>query len=198
MISKKRKLQQYYIFKFNTSRLKKYNYNVNINLTDARANGELVSLGDSLLLRSLRHVKGTESDNIENIIDSLLLEKKRLKNRKNSSENSKRILEIDKEVDDRLFVPQIVSIIVDNIRHYEHIIKQGLVVNNHHYVRLLFGAGNARRNTVLLVDQDYEEQLKSILNNKRNIEKVQNSNYCYHRITTNFLFIPLRAKQVGR
>ena len=52
-----RKTQQYFILKFNTDRLKNANNNVTITINDARRNGELISIGDSQVLKSLRAVK---------------------------------------------------------------------------------------------------------------------------------------------
>ena len=52
------KLQQFYVLKFNSGRLKKDNYDININIKTARKNGELIALGDNQVLRSIRKIKG--------------------------------------------------------------------------------------------------------------------------------------------
>ena len=48
------KLQQFYVLKFNSSRLIKDNYNVNVGMKTARKNGELIALGDNQVLRAIR------------------------------------------------------------------------------------------------------------------------------------------------
>ena len=48
------KLQQFYVLKFNSSRLKKDKYDININIKTARKNGELIALGDNQVLRATR------------------------------------------------------------------------------------------------------------------------------------------------
>jgi hypothetical protein len=161
------KNQLYYILKFNSSRLKKYNYNINITLKEARKNQELVSIGDSQLLRSIRLLK---NNNITDkfYIDSLFLEKQKLKSKKSSFENSQRIIALENEIDGILFIPEIISIVIQNNRHYEHIINDGLIINNYNYKRLLCGAGHSRRNTVLFIREDFEKPLKQLLNNDRN------------------------------
>ena len=63
------KLQQYYIFKIKTSRLKKKNYKIDLSIKQSRLNNELVSIGDSQMLRSLRNIKGQEI--IQEQIDAL-------------------------------------------------------------------------------------------------------------------------------
>jgi len=72
-----KKLQQYYIFKIPTSHLRNENYNIELAISDARRRGEIVSIGDSQMLRSLRDIKGQIIE--PNQICDLLLEKRRIK-----------------------------------------------------------------------------------------------------------------------
>lgn len=161
------KNQLYYILKFNSSRLKKYNYNINILLKEARKNQELVSIGDSQLLRTIRLLKNNIIPD-KFYIDSLFLEKQKLKSKKSSKENSQRIIGIENEIDGLLFVPEIISIIIEKNQDYEHIINHGLIINGYNYKRLLCGAGHSRRNTVIFVRESLEIPLKNLLNNDRN------------------------------
>jgi hypothetical protein len=160
-----RKLQQYYIFKITTSKLKRKNYNFNLSITEARHSGELVSIGDSQMLRSLREIKGQTVNN--ELILNLVLEKRRIKKKRSSEENALRLLEIEKELDSILFVPEIISVLVEDTKHYEYIGKNGFTINGVKYKRLLCGAGQARRNNSLWISEDYEVALKYLLNNNR-------------------------------
>jgi len=162
------KNQQYYIFKFNSSRLRKYKYNINLNFSQAVKNQELVSIGDSQLLRSLRFLKNEKHDQF--YIDSLFLEKRKIKNKRSSRENIQKLIAIENELNDILFIPEIISIVVNKNRDYLHIINNGIIVNNKKYKRLLCGAGHSRRNTVLLIQEDMELPIKKLLNNGRNEE----------------------------
>jgi len=158
------KLQQYYIYKFKSSRLKRANYNISLTIKDARKNGELVSIGDSQILRSLRRLKG-ENGRKEHI-RSLIEEKNRIKKNKERT-NTYRLFEIELEIDDLLFCPDIVSVVIDDNRHYKHMVENKFFINNIPFVRLLCGAGNARRNTVIFVRESIAEPLRIILNNGR-------------------------------
>lgn len=164
-----KKLQQYYIYKFDTDRLKNENYDIVITLNQARKNGEVVSIGDSQMLRSLRKIKKIDVDYHKELIE-LFDEKKKLKSKMANHADSQRLYMIESRIDSILFVPEIVSIVIKNIQHYEQIIENGLFVNNKHFVRLMCSAGQARRNNVLFIDAEYEKQLKKILNNGRNEE----------------------------
>lgn len=159
-----KKLQQFFIFKLSSSRLKASNYDIVLTPNQARKNGELVSIGDSQMLRSLRMIKG--QNDIEEELNNLLSEKKKWK-----TQEDKRglisLYDIENKIDKILFTPEIVSLIIDNTKHYENIVKNGLFINNKKYVRLMCSAGQARRNNVLFIDLEYEQELKLILNNDR-------------------------------
>ena len=160
------KLQQYYIFKIKTSRLKKKNYKIDLSIKQSRLNNELVSIGDSQMLRSLRNIKGQEI--IQEQIDALLIERKHLKNKRSSYENSQRLYQIESDLDALLFVPEIISIQVENNTHYKYICQNGFYVNGIKFVRLMCSAGQARRNNALFVAEHIEKELKRVLNNDRN------------------------------
>ena len=160
------KLQQYYIFKIKTGRLKKKNYKIDLSINQARLNNELISIGDSQMLRSLRNIKNQNI--IQEQIDELLVERKHLKNKKSSHENSTRLYDIGQSLDDLLFVPEIISIQVENNIHYKYICQNGFFVNGIKFVRLMCSAGQARRNNALFVAENIEKDLKRILNNGRN------------------------------
>jgi len=159
-----RKLQQYYIYKISTNHLKRKNYNVSLSVDEARKGGEMVSVGDSQMLRSLRKIKGLETSSDR--ICELITEKRKIKCKKIEEDNN-RLIEIDNELDSILFVPEIVSVLVEDIKHYEYIGKNGFILNGAKYKRLLCGAGQARRNNSLWIDERYEKPLKDILNNGR-------------------------------
>ena len=169
------KLHQFYVLKFNSSRLKKDNYNINITVNVARKNDELISLGDNQVLRAIRKItnKNIDFDNIDN----LFKERRKIARRRNSVRNKERILQIDKDLNNLLFVPEYISVVVEKHSHYKHMIKHKLIVNGKKYIRLLCGAGNARRNTVFFVQEDIYEQLDKILQNGHHKTKITESKY---------------------
>lgn len=169
------KLQQFYVLKFNSGRLKKDNYNININMKTAKKNDEIIALGDNQVLRSIRKIMNKTVD--FDFINSLFKERRKLTRRRNSLENKVKIREIDKDIDNLLFIPEYVSVVVEKHSHYKHMIKHGLKINGKNYVRLLCGAGNARRNTVFFVQEDIYEELDKILRNGHNETKITESKY---------------------
>jgi hypothetical protein len=162
------KLQQHYIFKFDSDRLKEENYNIQINIDEARKNGELISLGQSELIRIIYRLKNKSIN--QELVDELFSEKKKIKRYSDSKENREKITKINKEIDDILFIPEILNVTFSDVRHYHAIIKNGLTVNNKKYVRLLTGAGMARRSTTMFVEEQFGKVLKPILDCDRNKE----------------------------
>ena len=160
-----RKLQSFLVMKFNSTRLKEYNYDITITLEDARKNGEVIRLGDSQLLSVIRKIKNIVFDQ-ERLIQ-LEKEEKKLRRRSASKENSKILSSLREEIDKILFIPEVISLKVENKKHYERIIESGLFINGKKYVRLMSGAGNLRRNTVLLIDEEYFRVVRNVLDNGR-------------------------------
>lgn len=157
-----KKLQQFYIYKLSSQRIIQDKLNIQLNINDARKNGELISIGNSQLLTTIRQIKNRTDyeDRLNELLEQKKIAKKKL-------DNPLRLYEIEKEIDAILFVPEIISLVVEDNRHYVKIINEGLFVNGKKYVRLMCSAGQARRNNVLLIDSEIERQTKEILNNGR-------------------------------
>jgi len=166
-----KKLQQFYIMKFSSNRLNKFGYrlkrilgNSGTHIREIRKNNELIALGDNQALRTIREIRYERNpDYIRYDADELArlyAEKRELKKQQFTDDVKRRISMINTKIDEMLFVPEYCSVVIDDIKHYRKIIKNGLYINNYKYVRLMCSAGQARVNTVILVREDYEEELK--------------------------------------
>lgn len=161
----KRKLGNFKIIKLSSIRLKRKNYKLDLSLKEAIRNGEVVKLGENELLTTVQRVMGKTVD--FNKVEQLELKKKEISKRRNSDVNRELLKNINQEINDLTFVPEIVSIVFSDKRHYKNLIDGGLYINEKEYVRILAGAGNIRRNTVFFVDKEIYESLVKILNNGR-------------------------------
>jgi len=157
-----KKLQQFYMFKFDTDRLRAANFNINISLSEARLNGEVIAAGDNQVFRTIRRMTGNQISFDE--INNLFSERRSIKRKKSSVNNLERLKEIGNKIDSALFVPQCISVICNRDKDYKRINESGFYVNGKKFVRLLCSAGNARRNTSIFVDSEIEIELKRILN----------------------------------
>ena len=79
--------RQFFCYKFNTDRLKKFNYDIEIDFNQAKANGEIIAIADNQILRTIRDIKHINFD--KEVIENLYQERNRLKKEENSKANIK-------------------------------------------------------------------------------------------------------------
>jgi len=178
------KLAQYQIFKFKSARLKNVNYKLDIDIKTAYKNGEVVTLGESELIRIINRLKNKICD--PDIIKFLISERRLIKKIENSKENRKRIAEINNQLSEILFIPEIINVEFSSPSHYRRIIKNGLWINGKKFSRLLTGAGMARRSTIQFCEEEFGKELKRIINNDRNlnIELVDSKYNAYYALVS--------------
>ena len=164
-----KKNQQYYVLKLNTSYLKKHKYKIDVLFNEAVALNQIVSVGDSAVLRKIRCLTNHNVDLKQ--IDEWFNLRKKIKTKAKSKENAKKIVELTQKINDALFIPEYVAIFVDNGSHYEHINQNPLIINGKEYVRLLCSSGGARHNTAIFIDKDiYDDVDKFITNGSHDFE----------------------------
>ena len=141
-----KKLQQFYIIKFSSNRLDKFGYhlkrmlgNSGTNIRDIRSNNELIALGDNQALRIIRSIRYKRNPDIiqynPDLLRNLYEQKKYLKKKEFTDNVKKKMSIINSKIDEMLFVPEYVSVVIDDVRHYKKIIKDGLYINGFKYVR---------------------------------------------------------------
>ncbi|MFK7678804.1 hypothetical protein ACI3ER_12240 [Bacillus sp. Wb] len=163
------KSRQFYTYKFKSSRLKEFNYNIELNFDDAVQYGEVIALFDNQMLRSIREI--TDRNIKDEELDRLIETKNQLKKQKHSEENAVKIKEIQNKINEMLFIPEYITIVMDSNTHYKYMYENGLYLNNKKYVRFSSSAGQARVSTVVFLESDMAEKLQVILDNGRNLNK---------------------------
>lgn len=159
-----KKLQQFNIMAFTFERLKNNNFNIEITPFEAEKNEELIALADNECLRAIRRLTNHPFDDLGEIkLSDLFVERKFLVKQKNSEYNRKRIAEINNEIRDLLYIPEIVSITTPKRVNYKTIGKNGFYLNGKHYKRLMCSAAMARTNRALFCTDDIYESLDEIL-----------------------------------
>jgi hypothetical protein len=107
-------------------------------------------------LRCVRRIRHTEFNQSE--IDELIRKKKKHKNSAIISDN----------IDELLYIPDIITVEFDDSRHYKTIINNGgISLNGHIYKRLLAGAGMSRRSTAMFCNSEIIDDVLKFLNNGR-------------------------------
>jgi len=124
--------KQFYLFKFNSSRLHQDKYNIKLSVKQAQKNLEYIALGDNQLFRTIRQIQRREID---------VFNKK------------------------TLFMPEVITIVIEKGSHYKYMVKNGVTINNTKYKRFLCGAGHARNNTVYFIDETIYPLVLEMLKN---------------------------------
>lgn len=175
------KQNQYYIFKFDTIKLKQLDYKIdNYTASKARLNGELISLGYNQVIDMIHKYYKIPDNN--DLIKNLYVQRDDIKKLPSSPENIENIKKIQKQIEGMLFVSDIINIKVKDKNIYKTIFKNGFDVNGKHYVRFAMGAGQSRRNTCTFINQEIYDFMMSKLMcglNKK-IKKISVSKFnCY-------------------
>jgi hypothetical protein len=162
--------QIFYTYKFKSSRLEEFNYNIeNLTFENAKRNKEVISMFDSQLLRSIRFINGKEidCDNLETLKSNL----NKLKKQSHSKENHEEIIKTQRSINETLFVPEVISIVIENKSHYRHLFKNKLILNGKYYRRFSSSAGQARSSTVIFCESEMADKLDVIFDNGRDTSK---------------------------
>ena len=158
------KIQQFNIVALTYDRLKNNNFDLSESLLEAERNEELIALADNECLRAIRRItKHKFSFEGETKLIELFDLRKRLVRQKNSEENRRKIAEINNEIREFLYIPDIISITVKNKRNYPKLGRDGFKFNGRHYRRLLCSAAMARTNRAMFCTDEIYEPLDEIL-----------------------------------
>jgi hypothetical protein len=160
-----KKLEQFYIFKIDSDRLKEHKYKIaNLTIEQARLNGELVSISNSQLVRTIHLLTGKNVSSMQ--VRDLHEQKKRITRKKNNVYNRKKLQELIEQIDSLLFVPEIISVRFVNKTHYSKILERGFFsVNGKHYVPFMASSGMIRRNTALFIEEAIKSEITVIFEN---------------------------------
>lgn len=162
--------RQFYTLKFHSSDLKFYNYNIpNLTFNEAKNKNKIIALADNQILRTIRDIKNQDVD--MNIVEDLYRTRDKIKKEKNSSKNLRQIIKIQEQINHLLYIPEYVTVVMDELSHYKYIYNNGIIINGKLYKRLSCSASQARVSTVVLCDTDIIDEVKERLNNGRNLNK---------------------------
>ena len=171
----------YYIYKIPSNQIEKL---TNYSFKEASRDGNVVAIGDNLVLAKIREYHNDTRDHIElyNQVQSIRKEMKDIKKRPTTNHTIEELRELQSQLDSLLFVEDIVNIKVVTKKEYKRIARNGFYLNGKHYVRFMVGSGQMRRNTVSFINEelyDYmQERLMCGLNGKiKNINLAKLSAY---------------------
>lgn len=160
----------FYILKLKTSDIMSNNLYIKTTFKEARKNAKIISVGDNQVLKFIRNIKDESLEQIKEKVDYLNKNKKELMEQKEI--NTSKIIEIQNEINDTLFIPDLIFIKTDTTKKdYKYIarnhFKVEIEVNGkvyiHEYKRLCAGAGQLRQNSATFVNVELYDMLMQIM-----------------------------------
>lgn len=158
----------FYTVKLTSALLKEYKYNLDISFEDCLRSGLIVSLADSQMLKSTRDITGQKIDRVQ--LEEWYSERDKIKKRKNTKENRARLKELQQNIYDMMYIPEYITVVMENIKDYERMYKKGFVFNGKTYKRFSCSASQARVSTIVFVDEKIKSELKRRLDNGRDLQ----------------------------
>lgn len=159
----------YYIYKISSDKISHLSH---YSFKEASRDGNVVSIGDNLVLAKIREYYNNTEDHVSlyNRVQAIRKEMKEIRKLPTSTDNINKIKKLQSQLDDMLFVDDIVNIKVMTKKEYKVLARNGFDLNGKHYVRFMVGSGQMRRNTVSFINEelfDYmQERLMCGLNDK--------------------------------
>lgn len=155
--------------KFESARLHKFKYDINLDLVEAIRNEELIALFENQLIDSILSINKREIDHDK--INDIHMALNQIKKESKSAENGARIKLLHQQLNEEIFIPEYITIKMDTKGHYKYLYKHGLMLNGIKYKRFNSSAGQARVNTVLFIAETVFDELRKRTDNGRNLNK---------------------------
>lgn len=160
----KQQAAQKYIFKINTSRLKKAKWNLTLTLPEARCNEEMISLSDSLMLRWIDELNGV-TDGEQEVL-RIRREIRRVRKEPPSASTRAAIKRLYAKLDEIQFKPDYLHLVIDKDKDLIRACK-GFKVNGIKFVRLLGTNGGVKMSTIVFVNEKLAPILRERIDNGR-------------------------------
>lgn len=163
----KQQVAQKYILKIHTDRLKKAKWKLSLSLEEARQNDEIISIGDSQMLRWIDELNGVGDTTAK--ITEIYKEIRRLRRGSGSSHDRRRVIALYAEIDRLQIKWDYVHVVADKNKDFLRACK-GFVINDIKYVRLVGTSGGVKMSTVVFVNERLAPELRKRIDNGRNME----------------------------
>jgi hypothetical protein len=142
-------------------------WNLDISLKKARQNEELISLGDSQILRFIRDIKNINYTEKE--IYEVKKQIKQLKKNKDTAKNRKEIKELYDKLDKMLFIEDYITIVFDKKSDFDKMCsRKGFYINGKKFKRIIGTTGGVKQNSVNFCSEEIYSELNKRLENGRN------------------------------
>lgn len=161
------KQMQYLTMKFESDRLKKFDYDIQIDIDEAIRNKELVSIFENQLVDCILDITDRHVDVKK--INSINKEIHNIKSLESNDGNGEKLKTLQLELNELMFVPEYITIKMNNKSQYNRLYKKGVLINGIKYKRFNSSASQSRVDTVLFIAETVFDELRKRTDNGRNL-----------------------------
>lgn len=166
-------VQQRYIYKINSIRLKKSNWNLIITIEEAMKNKELIALAESQIISFIDEFNNITSLDIYSKAKRIQKQIIKIKNQPTSIQNRNAIQLLYQEKYKTLMVDDYVSIICENKKDFDRMnTKKSFFINGVKFKHLVGTTGGIKNHTVVFVSERVHDFLQDRIDNGRDKTKM--------------------------
>lgn len=164
--------QQRFIYKINSIRFLKADYNLNISINEAIEKEEIVPVAESQLIRFIDEVRNIQTNQLYNQVKKIEKKIVYTKNQSINKENKIKIKNYYKEKFEKLLIKDYICITMDKKSHFDRLnSKKGFVFNGIKYKKLLGTTGGVKNSTIIYLNEEIYDIILDKINNGRNLNK---------------------------
>lgn len=163
------KIKQRYIFKIESSRLRRSNWDLSLTIADAKKSGELISLADNSVLRFIREINGTEDEDSK--YTEILNNINSIKKEKTSTPNRRKLHKEFEKRDELLLARDYITVVMRNKGEFDRA-NRGFFINGVKFKRLVGTTGGIKNSTIVYVSEKVYPELSRRLDNDRDLTKM--------------------------
>lgn len=154
--------------KIHSARLRNAKWNLTLPLSEARKNDEVISLGDSQMLRWIDELNGVEDADV--IAKEIKRNIRQLRRQPSTLQNRRKIKSLYEDLDEVQYKPDYMCLIIDRKKDYLRAC-QGFKINGIKYVRLLGTNGGVKNRTIAFTSERLSEEIRRRIDNGRDESK---------------------------
>lgn len=164
------------MLKITTDQLEAANWNLTIDIHDAKLNGQVISLAESTCIRMIEDIAGVDRAAAAAMLKQLSRELKELRKQPKSKEQSRAIKSVYRQQSDIQYFPEYLCLVCKTKAAFKKACK-GFTVNNMRYVRLVGTTGGVKQSTVVFVAETARngaplvDELRRRIDNGRDLTK---------------------------
>ena len=157
-----------YMLKIPSEEILKHKKCLTLDRVDAINKEFLVTIASNYLIRQIDYLKKREVN--EETIAQLKLMIKRLKRKSSTAANKRKLFQLQEELFNWLYVPDLVNVVISKNSDYDKI-NEGFEINGIKFRRLLATSAGVKTSTIVYINENLYDVINENIDNGRNLDK---------------------------